>query len=80
MSDDEFSQKFSLMLEKFDDDFDSPENIARITKNVVKLSKQDETNGVKHPQGFSGLGFEHLYQKERTNSLIRFALKSFLEQ
>lgn len=49
MSDDEFSQNFSSMLEKFDDDFDSPENIARITKNVVKLSKQDETNGVKHP-------------------------------
>lgn len=41
MSDDEFNQKFSSMLEKFDDDFDSPENIARITKNVVRLSKQD---------------------------------------
>lgn len=80
MSDDEFNQKFSSMLEKFDDDFDSPENIARITKNAVRLSKQDEANGVKHPQGFPGLGFEHLYQNERTNSLIRFALKSFLEQ
>ncbi|MEY2347602.1 hypothetical protein [Lentilactobacillus buchneri] len=64
MTNDEF-------LNKFDDMFDDEENIERIREDVKNGNSNDDwTNKM--------FKFIQQYENERTNNLVRIALKEFL--
>lgn len=64
MTNDEF-------LNKFDDMFDDEENIERIREDVKTYNPNDDwTNKM--------FKFIQQYENERTNNLVRIALKEFL--
>lgn len=72
MNSDQFEQKFSKMLDKFDEQFDSAANYQRIQNDVDNGNPtDDETSKM--------FKFIQQYENERTNNLIRVALKEFLE-
>ncbi|MFT8392787.1 MAG: hypothetical protein ABF624_02095 [Liquorilactobacillus ghanensis] len=71
MTDEEFEAKYAAFLNRFDDLFDTKENYLRIAADVAKdkpnASDEEKRNYL-----------EHFLQIERTNNLVRLALKDFL--
>lgn len=72
MTNEEFNAKFADMLERFDNEFETEANYNRIADEVNKEAGNDDNQGLKQ------MAFEHFYNTERTNSLMRFCLKEFL--
>ncbi|MCT3557110.1 hypothetical protein EFR93_04140 [Lentilactobacillus buchneri] len=71
MTNDEFDEKYAEFLNKFDDMFDDEENIERIREDGKKGNPNDDwTNKM--------FKFIQQYENERTNNLVRIALKEFL--
>lgn len=71
MTSDEFDEKYAEFLNKFDDMFDDEENIERIREDVETCNPNDDwTNKM--------FKFIQQYENERTNNLVRIALKEFL--
>lgn len=71
MTSDEFDEKYAEFLNKFDDMFDDEENIERIREDVKTYNPNDDwTNKM--------FKFIQQYENERTNNLVRIALKEFL--
>lgn len=71
MTDEEFEAKYAAFLDRFDNLFDTKENYLRIAADVAK----DKPNASKEEKSYY---LEHLLQIERTNNLVRLALKDFL--
>lgn len=71
MDEKEFESKYAKVLDDFDDLFETSENYTRISDDVLR-------NIPDAPLSEKEFRFEHLYQTERTNNLIRLALKNFL--
>lgn len=71
MTNDEFDEKYAEFLNKFDDMFDDEENIERIREDVKNGNPND---------GWTNKMFKFIqqYENERTNNLVRIALKEFL--
>nr|WP_252892703.1 hypothetical protein [Lentilactobacillus otakiensis] len=68
---DEFDEKYAEFLNKFDDMFDDEENIERIREDAKNGNPNDDwTNKM--------FKFIQQYENERTNNLVRIALKEFL--
>ena len=71
MTNDDFDEKYAEFLNKFDDMFDDEENIERIREDVKTYNPNDDwTNKM--------FKFIQQYENERTNNLVRIALKEFL--
>ena len=71
MTNDEFDEKYAEFLNKFDDMFDDEDNIERIREDVKNGNLNDDwTNKM--------FKFIQQYENERTNNLVRIALKEFL--
>lgn len=71
MDEETFEKRFAEMLRRFDDLFDQEENYIRHAKFISESMPEasDVTKAV---------ALQHLIDKERTNNLIRVALKEFL--
>lgn len=71
MTNDKFDEQYAEFLNKFDDMFDDEENIERIREDAKNGNPNDDwTNKM--------FKFIQQYENERTNNLVRIALKEFL--
>lgn len=74
MTDKEFNQKYDRFIEAFDDKMDTRENHESIIDNYVAnqpgFDPSDELETM--------LAYERMYQKIRTNRLLKAAIKEFI--
>ena len=70
MSPNEFDQKWSDFIKEFDKNFDTPENRQAIQNVVVQNSQREDD---------IPLNYEHVFQEQRTNNLVKAALMNFLQ-
>lgn len=69
MTTEEFNQEWSEFIKEFNQNFDTSENREAI-KNVVVQNSEKESD--------IPLNYEHIYQEQRTNNLVKVALIHFL--
>lgn len=69
MTTEEFNQEWSEFIKEFNQNFDTSENREAI-KNVVVQNSEKESD--------IPLNYEHVYQEQRTNNLVKVALIHFL--
>lgn len=69
MTTEEFNQEWSEFIKEFNQSFDTSENREAI-KNVVVQNSEKESD--------IPLNYEHIYQEQRTNNLVKVALIHFL--
>ncbi|WP_347786939.1 hypothetical protein [Levilactobacillus brevis] len=73
MNETEFDKKYAQFLDSFDDLFETEDNYKRIANDVSEEAAKNPNSHVNKE-----IAFEHQYQTERTNNLVRIALKNFL--
>lgn len=71
MTYEEFDQEFKSFLNEFNKSFDTPQNQAAI-KSVVNAQASEED-----PE--YALYYEHVYQQQRTDNLVKLAISHFLK-
>ena len=71
LNEDTFEKEFAIMLSEFDDMFETQENFNRIAREVKEDLPDSSDLQV-------SLEFQRRLNFERTNNLIRVALKKFL--
>lgn len=71
MTSNEFDTKYAEFLNKFDDMFDDEDNMERIRENIENGNLNDNWEN-------KMFKFIQQYENERTNNLVRVALKEFL--
>ena len=70
MTKDEFETRWVQFIKQFDKAFDTPENHEALI-NVVKQNSDSEKD--------VPLNYEHVYQQQRTNNLVKAAIETFLD-
>ncbi|QZN93786.1 hypothetical protein KZE55_04475 [Limosilactobacillus panis] len=69
MTNNEFEDQWSKFMKQFNQAFDTPEN-QQALMNVVKQNSSSEKD--------IPLNYEHVYQQQRTNNLVKAAIATFL--
>lgn len=69
MTKDEFNKEWSDFIQDFNKKFDNPEVMKQLQAVAVNQSKSDDD---------ISLDFEHIYQQQRTDNLIKNAIEHFL--
>lgn len=70
MTNEEFETRFKTFLDAFDKSFDDKANIDQL-KDVVVQNSESESD--------IPINYEHVYQQQRTNNLVKLALLNFLD-
>lgn len=74
MTEKEFNQKYEQFLERFDEQMDTRENHESIIDNYVANQPGfDPDNDLE-----TMMAYERMYQKIRTNRLVKAAIKEFI--